>query len=177
MTGIEKIKQIIDDVIILGAGASGLMAAIHAAGRGRRVLVLDHAKRAGKKILVSGGGKCNITNRQISVSDYFGADNAFCKYALKRFTTNIAELGKKDRKTIAECVHSFPVVPDSIEGFSKAEATLGGVSTDEINPKSMESLLHKGLFFSGEVIDITGRLGGYNIHWAFASGTIAGQNI
>jgi predicted Rossmann fold flavoprotein len=397
MIGVEKVKQIIDDAIILGAGASGLMAAIHAAGRGRRVSVFDHAKRAGKKMLVSGGGKCNITNRQISVSDYFGADNAFCKYALKRFTTNsvlnilneagiqieerefgrifcrknaneivsylvhtaenlgvrfildteimgvsytesfcvkckdrqyessallvatgglawpqigatnlgymiakqfghkitplkpvltgfilspessllnlqgisldvqlrmkekgsvieepllfthkglsgpsvfqiscfwekgdvvminflpskdfislmhdpangkalvrnlliqflperlvkaiipdhlsgrkVAELGKKDRKTIAECVHSFPVVPDSVEGFSKAEATLGGVSTDEINPKSMESLLRKGLFFSGEVIDITGRLGGYNIHWAFASGTIAGQNI
>ena len=88
----------------------------------------------------------------------------------------VAELGKKDRKVIAECVHSFPVVPDAVEGFSKAEATLGSVSTGEINPKSMESLLQKELFFSGEV-DITCRLGGYNIHWAFASGTVAGQNI
>ena len=396
-------NTIIYDAIILGAGASGLMAAINAGKRGRKVLVIDHANKVGKKLLVSGGGKCNITNLNISYSDYFGANNAFCKYALKRFTTDsvlkmleeadieteerefgrifcrngadeivsylvrsakengvhfalgttivdvshistssdkscfyvkcedhlyesdhlliatgglawpqigatnfgyalakqfghkilplkpalsgfilaqdspllnlqgisldvqicikgknriieepllfthkgisgpsvlqascfwekgdvviinflpsedmislmhdpangrllvgklvsgflpdrlvsaiipenmsdrkVAELGKKDRNIIAECVHSYPVVPDSVEGFSKAEATSGGVSTEEINPKNMESLLTKGLFFSGEVIDITGKLGGYNIHWAFASGLIAGENI
>ena len=89
----------------------------------------------------------------------------------------VAELGKKDRQTIAGSVHSYPVVPDMVEGFSKAEATLGGVATAEINPKNMESRLQKGLFFSGEVMDITGKLGGYNIHWAFASGYIAGQNL
>ncbi|MDR0393661.1 MAG: NAD(P)/FAD-dependent oxidoreductase [Tannerella sp.] len=402
------------DVIILGAGASGLMAAIRAAERGRRVLVLDHAEKAGKKLLVSGGGKCNVTNRRVTLSDYYGANNAFCKYALKRFTvhtirtllqnadiqteerdygrifckknadeivsylvhtaeslgvcfvfgTNISEvsyttcfhvkceerpletlqqgrepgrtkkhgyegahllvatgglarpqigatnlgyriarqfghkiiplrpvltgfvlahdsplmnlqgisldvqlrikgkgfiveepllfthkgisgpsvlqvscfweegdvvtvnflpsddlisqmhdpsngkmlagsliarflperlvgallpdhlsdrkvagLSKADRKIIAECVHSFPVRPDGVEGFSKAEATSGGVSTDEINPETMESLLRKGLFFSGEVVDITGKLGGYNIHWAFASGFVAGHSV
>jgi predicted Rossmann fold flavoprotein len=89
----------------------------------------------------------------------------------------VAELGKKDRKTIAACIHSYPVCPEGTEGFSKAEATLGGVSTDEINPETMESLLQKGLFFSGEVMDITGKLGGYNIHWAFASGYIAGRSV
>ncbi|MDR1224551.1 MAG: NAD(P)/FAD-dependent oxidoreductase [Tannerella sp.] len=397
------------DLIILGAGASGLMAAIQAAGRGRRVLVLDHAKEAGKKLLVSGGGKCNVTNRQITVSDYFGMNSAFCSDALKRFTagtaldllrnadiqteerdygrvfckknasaivfylvhtaensgvrfvfnttvsevsyttcfrvkcelgtshvqqerkgeqlyegshllvatgglarpqlgaTNlgyvvarqfrhkisplrpaltgfllpqdsplmnlqgisldvrlqingkgfvveepllfthkgisgpsvfqvscfwekgdvvtvnflpsgdlisqmhdpsngkwivksliarflperlvravipdhlpdrkVAGLSKKDRETIAECIHSYAVRPEGTEGFSKAEATLGGVSTDQINPATMESLLQKGLFFTGEVIDITGKLGGYNIHWAFASGYVAGQSV
>ena len=385
------------DAIILGAGASGLMAAIDAADRGRKVLIIDHAKKIGKKLLVSGGGKCNITNVQISCSDYFGMNNSFCKHALKNFTTNtilgilqdadikteerdhgrifckkdanevvsymvnrlnssgvqfslsteiteimytthfcvkcndkhyesqrllvatgglawpqigatnfgyiiakqfghkiiplkpaltsfilpqdspllnlqgisldvqlqikgksplieepllfthkglsgpsilqvscfwkkddivainflpeedfisqmhephngkllvknllmkflperliksiipdslserkVAELGKKDRNAIAECIHSYPACPSSVEGFSKAEATMGGVCTDEIDPKSMESLLLKGLFFSGEVIDITGKLGGYNIHWAFASGHLAGQNI
>jgi predicted Rossmann fold flavoprotein len=385
------------DVIVLGAGASGLMAAINAGIRGRSALVIDHAKKAGKKLLVSGGGKCNVTNLNISYSDYFGANNSFCKYALKRFTADsvlnmldkagieveerdfgrvfcknsagelvsflvrtaeesgvhfalntaisevsytthfcvscgdrqyeasnlliatgglawpqtgatnlgyalakqfghkvyplrpaltgfvlspdssllnlqgisldaqlrikgknalveepllfthkgvsgpsvlqiscfwvkgdtvainflpsediisqmhepangklfagkllsrflperlvsaiipdnlserkVAELGKKDRNIIAGCVHSYSVVPDSAEGFSKAEVTLGGVYTDEINPKSMESLLQKGLFFSGEVMDITGKLGGYNIHWAFASGYVAGCNI
>ena len=385
------------DAIILGAGASGLMAAINAAIRKRRVLVIDHAKKAGKKLLVSGGGKCNITNLNISSGDYFGEDNTFCRHALKRYTTDhvlnmldeagieteerdfgrvfcknsadeivsylvctaedlgvhfaldttisevsyetcfcvkctehqyesshlliatgglawpqigatnlgyalakqfghkvlplkpaltgfilsqdsslmnlqgisldaqlrikgknaligepilfthrglsgpavlqvscfwekgdtvminflpseditlqmhessngkllagklimrflperlvsaiisgdlserkVAELGKKDRQIIAECIHSYPVIPDSVEGFSKAEATLGGVSTAEINPKNMESRLQKGLYFSGEVMDITGKLGGYNIHWAFASGYAAGQNL
>ena len=385
------------DAIILGAGASGLMAAINAAIRKRRVLIIDHAKKAGRKLLVSGGGKCNITNLNISPGDYFGEDNSFCRFALKRYTTDnvlnmldeagieteerdfgrifckngadeivsylirtaedldvhfaldttisdvsydtcfrvkctenqyesqhllvatgglawpqigatnlgyalakqfghkvfslkpaltgfvlpqdsplmnlqgisldatlrikgknamidepllfthkgisgpavlqiscfwekdntvlinflpsediislmhepsngklsagkilmrflperlvaaiipcnlserkVAELSKKDRQTISEYVHSYPVVPDITEGFSKAEATLGGVATAEINPKNMESRLQKGLFFSGEVMDITGKLGGYNIHWAFASGYIAGQNI
>ena len=386
------------NVIIIGAGASGLMAAIHAAMRGRRTLVVDHANRAGKKMLVSGGGKCNVTNRHIATTDYFGVDNKFCKYALRHFSTasilrmlqeanieteerelgrifckkganeivsylvrtaenqgvhflmnttlsdvrhdessffvkceerlfeskhlllatgglawpqtgatplgyelakqfghtilplkpalagfilspgaallnlqgislyvqlqvkgknkiieepllfthrgisgpavlqascfwekgdvvainflpsdNIisimhqpengklqvkhlvtqflperlaqrlipehlsvrktAELSKAERKTIAECVHNYPVIPDDTEDFSKAEVTSGGVATHEINPESMESLLKKGLFFSGEVMDITGKLGGYNIHWAFASGYIAGQNI
>ena len=434
------------DVIILGAGASGLMAAIHAAERGRKTLVIDHANQAGRKMLVSGGGKCNITNRYISTADYYGADTAFCKFALKHFTPKsvlcmlqqanieteerehgrvfckkgasevvsylvyraknsgvhfllntevsevippagsvneidlsikatpsftpysmkistlaeisevnstagffvkcgeldsttcfnvkcgeltfaspclllaagglawpqlgatsfgyaiakqfghsiiplkpaltgfilppesplhhlqgisldvqlqikgrnkvfeepllfthqgfsgpvalqiscfwekddvvlinflpsediisamhkpdngrltvknlvtqflperlakavipellsgrkVAELSRSDRKIIADCIHHYPVIPEAVEGFSKAEVTLGGVATSEINPKSMESLLLKGLFFSGEVIDITGKLGGYNIHWAFASGYVAGQNV
>jgi predicted Rossmann fold flavoprotein len=385
------------DVIILGAGASGLMAAVQAAGRGRKVVVVDHAGKAGRKLLVSGGGKCNVTNRHVSASDYFGENSSFCRHALKQFTTDsifdmlrkanieteerehgrvfckngaheivacllkasvnggvhfsldtaisevsyathfhvqcedgqyesqhllvatgglawpqvgatnagyriarqfghrvtplkpaltgfilppnspllnlqgislnvqlqvkgkspvieepllfthrgisgpsvlqascfreagdlipvnflpsedvislmheprngkllvknllihflperlvkaiipdslserkVAGLGKRERNLIAECIHSYPVCPDSAEGFSKAEVTMGGVRTDEINPKSMESLLLKGLFFSGEVIDITGRLGGYNIHWAFASGYAAGQHI
>ena len=393
----RKGAAVMYDVIIIGAGASGLMASIFAAKRGRKVLILDHADKAGKKILVSGGGKCNFTNRYISVNDYFGYNNSFCKYPLKHFTTEsvlkilkeadieieerdfgrlfckksaveivsylvgeakkagvhfflnanisevsfatcfcircedkqyesshllvatgglawpqigatnfgyvvakqfghkiaplkpalagfillqdsplmnlqgislnaqlqivdkspaveepllfthkgisgpaalqlscywekddvitinflpsenvisemhkpgngkksvgrllmqflperlvkaivpnefaerkVAELGKKCRNIIAGYIHSFPVHPCAIEGFSKAEATLGGVLTDEINPKNMESLLMKGLYFSGEVIDITGKLGGYNIHWAFASGFIAGQKI
>ena len=386
------------DIIIIGAGASGLMAAIQAATRGRRTLVIDHASSAGKKILLSGGGKCNITNRHISVADYFGEDNLFCKFALKNFPSTsviqilqeaqiateerdhgrifckkganeivaylvrsakrqgvyflmnttvsevkhdknlfitrcnnmqfeagclliatgglacpqigatgigysiarqfghtiiplkpalagfilpqhaslrnlqgislpvrlkirdnskiveepllfthqgisgpaalqvscfwkpgdiilidflpaddiisqmhypengklhvknlianflperltkalipevlsgrkVAELSRKDRKIISETIHSYPVVPDAVENFKKAEATLGGVSTREFNPKNMESLLLKGLYFSGEVMDITGRLGGFNIHWAFASGHVAGQNM
>jgi len=385
------------DVIIIGAGASGLMAAIHSAKRGRSVLVIDHANRAGKKMLVSGGGKCNFTNRKISYSDYFGRDSLFCKYALKRFpakaivsilraanieteerehgrlfcknganeivsylvdtaknagvqflfntkivsvnhsslfsincagqtfyapclliatgglswpqlgatsfgyalaeqfghsiiplkpalagfiipfnspllhlqgislevqlsikgkdiivaepllfthqgisgpaalqgscfwekgealvlnflpsqdivlqmhkpengkclvkglltqilperlvkaivpeqlnSRKVAELNKIERKIIAGCIHDYQVVPRDVESFAKAEATLGGVNTGEIDPVSMESRLKKGLFFSGEVIDITGKLGGYNIHWALASGFVAGQNL
>lgn len=394
------------DVIMIGAGASGLMAAICAAERGRSVLVLDHAGKPGRKLLVSGGGKCNVTNRQVSVADYYGANPAFARFALKQWTTRnaldmldkagieteerdfgrvfgkrgaqeivsylvrtaerlgvrfafhtaienvsclacdaaasvppirfcvqckdrsyesdrlliatgglawpqlgatnfgytvarqfghtirpltpaltgfvlpatsplmhlqgisldvrmrikgknttveepllfthkgisgpavlqtsclwepddevlidflpaekilaqmhepangklfvknlvvqflperlanalvpeelaarkVAELSKKDRKAIETYVHSFPVVPVGVEGFSKAEATMGGVSTDEVNPKTMESRKQQGLFFSGEVLDITGRLGGYNIHWAFASGQLAGRN-
>ncbi|MDR1380817.1 MAG: NAD(P)/FAD-dependent oxidoreductase [Tannerella sp.] len=385
------------DAIILGAGASGLMAAIRASERGRRVLVVDHSEKAGRKLLASGGGKCNVTNRHVSVSDYLGEDSSFCRHALGQFTVDsiagilrgagieteerehgrifckngageivayltgaaksggadfslgadvsevshtacfqvkcgrvryesqrllvatgglawpqtgatdlgyriarqfghrvtplrpalagfvlpqdspllhlqgislnaqlrirgksaaveepllfthrgisgpsvlqiscfyekddvveinflppedavalmhdprngkllvknlfahllperlvraiipaglserkVAGLARKERGIIAGCIHSFPVCPASPESFSRAEATMGGVRTSEINPKSMESLLTEGLFFSGEVVDITGRLGGYNIHWAFASGHLAGEYL
>ena len=392
------------DVIIIGAGASGLMAAIHAAKRGRKTLVIDHADRPGRKLLISGGGKCNVTNRRISATDYFGMDCLFSKLALRSFppesvlsmlqkahieteerelgrvfckneayelvfylvntaknegvqfllsakvseihskvseidhssyfyvnyegqtfqSTNllvatgglarpqigatgfgyaiakqfghtivplrpaltglflntcspllnlqgisllvrlqikgkskiieepllfthlgisgpatlqlscfwqkkdvviinflptddftqlmhepangkllvknlakqflpdrlfkalipeqlsnrkVAELSVKDRTIIADSIHQYKLLIKEADGYFKAEATLGGVSTSEINPLTMESRFKKGLFFSGEVIDITGKLGGYNIHWAFASGYTAGQNI
>ncbi len=74
------------DVIIIGAGASGLMCAIEAGKRGRKVLVLDHANRAGKKILMSGGGRCNFTNYTVEPSHYLSNNPHFCKSALSRYT-------------------------------------------------------------------------------------------
>lgn len=74
------------DVIIIGASASGLMCAIEAAKRGRHVLVLDHANKAGKKILMSGGGRCNFTNYDINAENYISHNNHFIKSALNRFT-------------------------------------------------------------------------------------------
>ena len=74
------------DVIIIGASASGLMCAIEAAKRHRNVVVLDHANRAGKKILMSGGGRCNFTNYDISSENYISHNHHFVKSALTRFT-------------------------------------------------------------------------------------------
>jgi len=74
------------DVIIIGAGASGLMCAIEAGKRGRKVLVLDHANKAGKKILMSGGGRCNFTNYSIEPGNYISHNPHFCKSALSRYT-------------------------------------------------------------------------------------------
>lgn len=74
------------DVIIIGAGASGLMCAMEAGKRGRRVLVLDHANKAGKKILMSGGGRCNFTNLSVTAENYLSHNPHFCKSALSRFT-------------------------------------------------------------------------------------------
>src|SRR5436190_13479437 len=74
------------DVLIVGGGAAGLMCAIQAGKRGRKVLVLERAERVGKKILISGGGRCNFTNLH-STSENFLSENAhFCKSALARFT-------------------------------------------------------------------------------------------
>ena len=74
------------DVIIIGAGAAGLMCAIEASKRGRRALVLDHANKPGRKILMSGGGHCNFTNYEINASNFISHNPHFCKSALSRFT-------------------------------------------------------------------------------------------
>ena len=74
------------DVLIIGASAAGLMCAIEAGKRGRKVMVLDHANKAGKKILMSGGGRCNFTNTDISASNYISHNPHFCKSALSRYT-------------------------------------------------------------------------------------------
>jgi len=74
------------DTIVLGAGAAGLMCALTAGARGRRVLVLERANKPGKKILMSGGGRCNFTNRHVAPGRFLSANPHFCKSALSRFT-------------------------------------------------------------------------------------------
>ncbi|MEH6503607.1 MAG: NAD(P)/FAD-dependent oxidoreductase [Cycloclasticus sp.] len=74
------------DVLIIGASASGLMCAIEAGKRGRKVVVLDHANKAGKKILMSGGGRCNFTNYEVSADNFISHNPHFCKSALSRYS-------------------------------------------------------------------------------------------
>jgi predicted Rossmann fold flavoprotein len=74
-------------------------------------------------------------------------------------------------------LHAWSVVPEGTEGYGKAEVTAGGVDPDELSAKTMESRKVPGLFFIGEVVDVTGQLGGFNFQWAWASGFSAGQAI
>jgi predicted Rossmann fold flavoprotein len=74
------------DVVILGAGAAGLMCALTAAARGRQVLLIEHSNKAGKKILMSGGGRCNFTNMYTDPANFFSQNEHFCKSALARYT-------------------------------------------------------------------------------------------
>ncbi len=74
-------------------------------------------------------------------------------------------------------IHGWTVVPSGTEGYGKAEVTAGGVDTDELSPKTMESRNVPGLFFIGEVVDVTGHLGGFNFQWAWASGASAGRAL
>lgn len=74
-------------------------------------------------------------------------------------------------------INQFEINDATTIGFQSAEVTMGGVSTDNISSKTMESKLCKGLYFTGEVIDITGDLGGFNLQWAFSSGFVAGLNV
>ena len=72
-------------------------------------------------------------------------------------------------------LHAWQVTPADTEGYEKAEVTSGGVATVELDPRTLESRKVAGLFFIGEVVDVTGWLGGYNFQWAWASGFCAGQ--
>lgn len=89
----------------------------------------------------------------------------------------LIRLSDKEIETIAELIHNWKVVPDMTEGFGKAEVTRGGINTDELSSKTMECKKVNGLYFIGEVIDVTGWLGGYNFQWAWASGFAAGQYV
>ena len=72
------------DVIVIGAGAAGLMCAIEAAKKGRKVVILEHSNKPGKKILMSGGGRCNFTNYYASPENYLSSNPHFCKSALSQ---------------------------------------------------------------------------------------------
>ena len=88
-----------------------------------------------------------------------------------------AELRRAEREALAALFRNHVARPLRTEGFARAEVTAGGVSTQELSSKSMESRIIAGLYFCGEVLDVTGRLGGYNLHWAFASGKAAGEAL
>ncbi len=83
----------------------------------------------------------------------------------------------KQRKLIAAQLHDWQVIPSGTAGYTKAEVTCGGIDTRALSSKSMECIEVPGLFFIGEVVDVTGWLGGYNFQWAWASGYAAGQAV
>jgi len=89
----------------------------------------------------------------------------------------IAELDPKARTDVANTLKHWQAQFDATEGWDRAEVTLGGVSTQEISSQTMGSKLQPGLYFIGEVLDVTGWLGGYNFQWAWASGAAAGRAI
>lgn len=94
-------------------------------------------------------------------------------------TQNIADMRDADLRKIADTIShvSIPAGTWRHHGMAAAEVTYGGVDTADISSKTMESKLCPGLFFAGEVMDVTGDLGGFNLHWAFASGRVAGTNV
>jgi predicted Rossmann fold flavoprotein len=111
--------------------------------------------------------------------------NMLTKYFPKRLAQTLCEhwhcakpinqCSDKELKAIAEALHAMELLPRRTEGYVNAEVTSGGVDTDGLSSKSMEAKNVPGLYFIGEVVDVTGELGGYNLHWAWASGYAAGQ--
>ena len=88
---------------------------------------------------------------------------------------NICELSNKVLNQLSTSINAWAISPTGSEGYKTAEVTLGGIDTDEISSKTMMSKKHPGLFFIGEVVDVTGHLGGYNFQWAWSSGYVAGR--
>ena len=111
--------------------------------------------------------------------------NLLSEYLPRRFSHRWSELNaparplcqytEKELKDIAHQIHHWTIRPEGTEGYRKAEITAGGIDTDELSSKTMEAKKVPGLYFVGEVVDVAGQLGGYNLQWAWSSGFVAGQ--
>ncbi len=88
-----------------------------------------------------------------------------------------AELSRAQRRSLAKAVHDHRCLPLRVAGMKRAEVCAGGVSMAEVRPRTLESTQRPRLWFMGEVLDVTGLLGGYNLHWAWASGRVAAQSM
>lgn len=90
---------------------------------------------------------------------------------------SLKQVNSKEQEQLCSLIHQWKVLPNGTEGYRTAEVTLGGVHTDELSSKTMESKKVPGLYFVGEVMDVSGWLGGYNFQWAWSSGYVAGINV
>lgn len=120
------------------------------------------------------GGKAIVKN---FLSKILPGRLALALLPKKLANRQIAQLTAQHKEAIDNLVHRYKVTPSGTLGLKKAEATGGGVCTSQISSKTMESRLVPGLFFAGEVMDVTGQLGGYNLHWAWASGQAVGSFV
>ena len=122
-----------------------------------------------------------ITDSQRSTENFLGQYlpsrfiDAFVDPNLARKQVN--KLNKREVEQLCKMLNSWTIQFSGTEGYDRAEVTLGGVSTSELSSQTMEAKKQPGLYFIGEVVDVTGWLGGYNFQWAWASGFAAGQVV
>ena len=98
-----------------------------------------------------------------------------CNYL--KISGKVADLSKMMMNEINKFIHHWNLVPEGTEGYRIAEVTKGGVDTRALSSQTMMSKNNRGLYFIGEVLDVTGHLGGYNFQWAWSSGYVAGQHV
>lgn len=120
------------------------------------------------------GGKRTIGQL---LNDYFTKKMVEALEKYLPIDLKIASLSKADARFVCDTIHKFVVKPAGDKGYDKAEVMRGGVSTDELNPRTLEAKKQLGLYFGGEAVDITGWLGGYNFQWAWASGYLIAQDL
>lgn len=159
------------DVIIIGAGAAGLMCAIEAGNRGRQVVVLDHTNKPGKKILMSGGGRCNFTNYHTTPENFISHNPHFCKSALSRYTPwDFIELVKKyhipfHEKKLGQlfCDHKSKDILDMLLTeceFAKVDIRMNAAihSIENPEPNHFKVKSERGDFHCQSVVIATGGL-------------------
>ena len=118
--------------------------------------------------------KQNISN---VLSDFLPNKLAVAITSLLNTNQKIGEASNSTLNKISNFINKLKVLPTGTEGYRTAEVTLGGIDTNEINSATMECKKYSGLYFIGEVVDVTGHLGGHNFQWAWSSGYVAGQNV
>ena len=127
-----------------------------------------------------------LKNRRIStpkqivskiLSDYLPNKLSLAICDQLKVKKQIGDTSNQILKKVSNFVNNWTVVPSGTEGYKTAEVTLGGVDTKEISSSTMECKKHPGLYFIGEVLDVTGHLGGHNFQWAWSSGFLAGQYV
>ena len=135
------------------------------------------------RIDLAPGREITETIRKAKVRDIAAARSAVREALPNRLATRWLDLhpptawSNQGLEEFERQIHEWTLVPTGTEGYQKAEVTAGGVDTDELSAKTMESHKVPGLFFIGEVVDVTGQLGGFNFQWAWASGAAAGRTL
>jgi predicted Rossmann fold flavoprotein len=175
--------------VIARSGKQGFrekMLITHRGLSGPAILQISSHWQPGSPLSLDLAPGCEVLSdlRQASSGrDLSSAKAAFRSVLADRFADRWVELHTPARWTNAgldqleQSAHHWRITPAGTEGYEKAEVTAGGVDTDELNAKTMESRRVRGLYFIGEVVDVTGHLGGFNFQWAWASGFSAGQNL
>ena len=121
--------------------------------------------------------QASATNVSTWLSNYLPQRFAKAWATIQGEAKPLRQHNPKDLRRLAEKLHHWQILPSGTEGFAKAEVTLGGVDTNELSSQTLESRRVPSLYFIGEVVDVTGHLGGYNFQWAWASANAAGQVV
>jgi len=111
------------------------------------------------------------------LEDFFRQLAGKTQTTAKAITSSMYELKKSDLELLSTYLSAWKMKPSGTEGYRTAEVTKGGVDVNYLSSKTMQVNEQEGLFFIGEVVDVTGHLGGYNFQWAWSSGYVAGMNV
>lgn len=144
---------------------------------GESIIVNFLPEKNMEELLISAREKDPKTDIVKIISHYLPNRLAQTLCARENVAGRIAEIKNIDLKKIARAINAWEITPQGTEGYKIAEVTIGGVATDELSSKTMEAKKVTGLYFIGEVVDVTGHLGGYNFQWAWSSGWAAGQDV